>query len=57
MGGLDWAGLPLVVELLGIADVEHLIDALLAIKLHKGDDESPTAPEPSEDTDEWPSPP
>lgn len=42
MGGIDWAGLPFVVDLLGIADVEHLVDALLAIKLHKP--EAPDGP-------------
>jgi hypothetical protein len=35
MGGLDWAGLPLVIELLGVADVEALIDRLLTIKTHR----------------------
>lgn len=35
MGGIDWAGLPLVVEVLGISDVESLMDALLVIKLHR----------------------
>lgn len=35
MGGLDWAGLPVVVGKLGITDVEALIDDLHVIKLHK----------------------
>lgn len=35
MGGLDLAGLPLVVELLGVVDVEALLDRLLTIKTHK----------------------
>ena len=37
MGGLDWAGLPLAVELLGITDVEALLEALLVIKTHRPD--------------------
>lgn len=32
MGGIDWAGLEFVVALLGIQDVEALIDALLCIR-------------------------
>lgn len=35
MGGFDWAGLPLVIELLGVVDVEALIDRLLIIKTHR----------------------
>ena len=35
MGGLDWAGLPLVVALLGVDDVEAFVDRLLVIKTHK----------------------
>lgn len=35
MGGIDFAGMPLVIELLGIEDVEMLMHRLLAIKLHK----------------------
>lgn len=35
MGGLDWAGLPLAVELYGVRDVELLVHALLAIKTHQ----------------------
>ena len=31
MGGIDWAGLPLVVEHLGIEDVPALIDAVHTI--------------------------
>lgn len=34
-GGFDWAGLPLVVALLGIDDVEALMHRLLVIKTHK----------------------
>lgn len=32
MGGLDWSGLPLVAELLGIDDPAALIERLLTIK-------------------------
>ena len=33
MGGeIDWAGLPVVVELLGIADVELLVKQMLLIR-------------------------
>lgn len=34
-GGIDWAGLPFVVELLGISDVEALIHRLKVIKAHR----------------------
>lgn len=34
MGGLDWAALPVIVELLGIADPEPLIYQLQAIRNH-----------------------
>lgn len=34
MGGLDWAALPVVVELLGVSDVEQLIVQLVAIREH-----------------------
>jgi hypothetical protein len=34
MGGLDWAGLGLMVEMFGIEDVEGLIQRLLIIKSH-----------------------
>jgi hypothetical protein len=42
-GGIDWAGLPLVVELLGIDDIADLMHGLVTIKLHK-----PRRPEPGE---------
>ena len=42
MGGIDWAGLDVVVEMLGIEDVEALIEALLCIRLR---------PRRSDDTD------
>ena len=34
MGGLDWAGLPFVVEHLGVQDVPALIEALHTIKTY-----------------------
>lgn len=34
MGGVDWAGLPFVVEHLGVQDVPALIDALHTIKTY-----------------------
>lgn len=40
MGGLDWAGLPLVVELLGIDDIDALINRLAAIKHHRPPEEA-----------------
>jgi hypothetical protein len=35
MGGLDWAALPLVVEMLGVEDVEQLINHLVGIRNHQ----------------------
>ncbi len=35
MGGLDWAGLPLVAEFLGVTDLEMLMHRLTVIKLHR----------------------
>jgi len=32
MGGLDWTALPLVVEMLGIRDIEPFIYQLVAIR-------------------------
>lgn len=32
MGGIDWAGLPFVCDVLGIEDVETLITQLVAIR-------------------------
>ena len=32
MGGLDWNALPIVVEMLGIADVDQLIRHLAALR-------------------------
>ncbi len=34
-GGIDWAGLDFVVELLGVRDVEMLVTRMAVIKLHK----------------------
>lgn len=36
-GGIDWAGLPVVVEWLGITDVEGLLARIEIIKLHGKD--------------------
>jgi hypothetical protein len=41
MGGIDWAGLPLVVELLGVIDIEMLLHRLLVIRSHTPDTTSP----------------
>lgn len=41
-GGIDWAGLDFVVELLGIEDVEALAEALLCIRLRPRRSASPT---------------
>ncbi len=35
MGGLDWAALPVVADLLGYEDIEILIAQLVAIRDHK----------------------
>lgn len=32
LGGLDWQGIPMVAELLGIEDVEWLVDQLTVIR-------------------------
>lgn len=48
MGGLDWAGLPIVCEYLGTDDPEGLIDRLGVIKQHqrkRKTDEPPTGTE------------
>lgn len=47
MGGLDWAGLPIVAAYLGISRVEPLLHALAVIKAHKpprADDDSAATP-------------
>jgi hypothetical protein len=40
MGGLDWSGLPLVTEYLGITDIEGLMARLIVIKTHRRDEPS-----------------
>ena len=35
MGGIDWAGLPLVAALLGVSDVERLVHALRVLRTHQ----------------------
>ena len=35
MGGLDWAALPIVVDLLGIAEPDILIHQLVALREHQ----------------------
>ena len=35
MGGMDWAALPIVVEMLGVSDPETLIQQLAAIRDHQ----------------------
>jgi hypothetical protein len=34
-GGIDWAGLPLVVAWLGVQDLDSLLTRLLVIKTHE----------------------
>lgn len=34
MGGLDWQALPIIVEMLGIDDVDILIAQLIALRDH-----------------------
>lgn len=41
MGGIDWAGLPLVVEWLGITDIDGLLHRITVIKSHKRPDSDP----------------
>ena len=35
MGGLDWSGVPLVAELLGVGDLEMFLHRMTVIKLHR----------------------
>jgi len=35
MGGLDWAALPIVVEVLGVNDIERLIRQLVILREHQ----------------------
>lgn len=41
MGGLDWAGLPLVCTWLGVTDIDGLLHRIAVIKAHKPPDDSP----------------
>lgn len=50
MGGLDWSGLPLQVELHGVQDVEALCDALLRIKLYRPRDDAQGAEADNDET-------
>lgn len=34
-GSIDWVGLPIVVALLGVQDVDTLVHQLMTIKFHK----------------------
>jgi hypothetical protein len=34
-GSIDWAGLPFVVSLLGVQDIDTLVKQLMTIKFHK----------------------
>lgn len=45
MGGFDWAGLPMVLALLGITDVEMLLHRLNTIKAHRPPKDNPGAPD------------
>ncbi len=45
MGGIDWAGLPLVVALLGITDIEGLLHRLQVIKTHRPPQDGELPPE------------
>lgn len=47
MGGLDWAGLPIVAAYLGITDIEPLIHALGVIKAHRPPDDDKPGAEPT----------
>lgn len=40
MGGLDWAGLPLLCAYHGVRDVEGLLHRLLVIKAHRKPDDA-----------------
>ena len=43
-GAIDWAGLPMVCAVLGVADVERLLHDLMTIKAHAADRNAPDAP-------------
>lgn len=48
-GGLDWAGLDVVAELLGVHDVAALMRNLATIKLHRPPEENDSK-KPEEET-------
>lgn len=48
MGGLDWAGLPLVASWLGVTDLDGLLARLEVIKLHRPAEAPPPPTEPTE---------
>lgn len=55
MGGIDWAGLPLVAAHLGVTDAQGLLDALETLLTHdpaKPADDADAAPSPDTLTDE-----
>lgn len=37
MGGVDWAGLPLVAGWMGVTDIDGLMQRLVAIRMHQPD--------------------
>ena len=39
-GGLDWAGLDVVAELLGVHDIDALVRNLATLKLHRPPEEN-----------------
>ncbi len=39
-GAIDWSGLGVVIELLGVQDVEQLLWHILTIKTHKSPDDA-----------------
>lgn len=44
-GGIDWAGLPLMAEWFGVADLAGLMQRLIVIKTYRKPQERGTAPE------------
>jgi hypothetical protein len=49
MGGLDWSGLPIVCEYLGVHDPEALIDRLAVIRQHQRERKPDDTPNGSDD--------
>lgn len=39
MGGIDWAALPIIAEMIGFTDIELLIEQLVAIRTYKSQPE------------------